>query len=249
MQRIARGFGVVVALAVGTASAQTTAEDMVKAVDQMTPDQAYEFSNTLEAKLWKPVPKGFFSRLAVTYGVSSWSLDDADLGGLTPSVNTLDVDAAGGTELGLLWEVLTPGLRLGARFSGFEASDSDLTGGGYSRIALTGGTASLAANYQFVQSAKWLWWVEGSVGLGGLAVETVDTPQGVPTTLRELDGDFAVAELRAGVAWRFNPVLSLLASAGYRFAEQCTLDEGGRSSGYAVDASGFGAQLGLGVNF
>jgi len=138
------GVGVLLAMTMGSQAAEFTADELLQAVDAMTPEQAHAFSTKLEAKLWKPLPEGFFSRLAV---------------------------------------------------------------------------------------------------------EAVDTPAGAATTLRELEGDYVFADVRAGVSWRFNPMMSLHAAAGYRIAEDCDLEEGDRKGGFKIEPGGFSGNIGLGVNF
>jgi hypothetical protein len=114
---------------------------------------------------------------------------------------------------------------------------------------VAGGSLSLAANYQWVRSDSWLLWTEIAPGVGSVALETVDTPNGEATTLRSFDGSFTQVDLQGGVSWRFNPVLTLFLSAGYRFAESVDLEEGGKTSEVKFDASGFSGRFGLGVNF
>lgn len=67
MKRTGIGFLVVgLLLCAGAArvsaadSSAVNAEDLIRIVGEMTPKQAYEFQNKLEASSLKPIPKGFF---------------------------------------------------------------------------------------------------------------------------------------------------------------------------------------------
>jgi len=231
------------------AHGETSPDDLIRAVDQMTPEQVHEFQQKLEAKMWKPVPQGFFTRMAVDLGVSYSSLHTVNLSSLSLSGGEMDVDQVSGLDLGLLWRLFDERFRFGLRFGSWAATDSNLGEAGYSRADVAGGSLSLAANYQWVRSDSWLLWTEIAPGVGSVALETVNTPSGEATTLRSFDGSFAQVDLQGGASWRLNPVLSLFLSAGYRFAESVDLEEGGRTSAVKFDASGFTGKLGLGVNF
>ena len=161
----------------------------------------------------------------------------------------MDVEEVGGASVGLLWRVAGDDLRLGLRMESWAAEDSKLLPAGYSSVDVIGGSAALAVNYQWIRSDSWLVWSEVAVGGGGVSVDTVDTPSGKASTLRTFDETFGQLDLQAGASWRFNPVLSLFLSAGYRFAEAIELEEGGEPSPIKFDASGFQSRLGLGVNF
>jgi len=230
-----RTASLVLVLAAATASAaEMTAEELLGAVDQMTPEQAQAFSQKLEAKLWQPVPEGFFSRLA---------------GSVALSGGELDVESVDAFDIGLLWRAFSPRLHLGLRMESWMASDSNLGPGGYSRVEVEGGGVTLVANYQLVRHDTWLVWAELGGGGGGVMVDTVDTPAGEATTLRSFDQDFGMGDARLGAAWRFNRALCLQVSGGYRFAESVELDEGGSETPVTVDASGPSGRIGLGVNF
>jgi hypothetical protein len=231
------------------ARAEVTPQEMLDAVDKMTPQEAYDLALKLEAKTWDPIPEGFFSRIAARLDAAACWLDDVDLGGLNLSAGSLDVEEADGLDITVLWQLFRPDLRLGFRIGAFSVEDSDLDGGGYSRVTLDGAYGEFVANWACVRRPHWLVWGEAGIGGGGLDVESVDTPAGAATTLREFDGDFWLADLRAGVTWMFNDVLSLSLSGGYRFAGEADLDEGGHNTGLSADPSGPGVQLGLGINF
>jgi hypothetical protein len=238
------------ALALAAASrAEVSPEELIRAVDRMSPEQALALQQTLEAKLWQPVPPGFFHRMAADVG-ASWSVFDTV--GIEPrslSGGALDVDAAGGLDVGVLWRVAGDRLRVGLRFATWAATDSDLGEGGYSRADLEGGNVGLAVNYQWVRTESWLLWTEVVPAAGSIALETVDTPAGGTTTLREFDGTYGEVAVQAGVSLRINPAVSVFLSGGYRFAESIDLEEGGRERPVGFDASGFTCRVGLGINF
>jgi hypothetical protein len=230
MKRILAWF--VAALACGTAAwGAVTPDEVIGAVDTMTPEQALLFSQKLESKLWKPIPEGFFSRMALDLGVWAGSLND------------------GGLDLGLFWRAFDPRFRLGLRMGSWGASDSNLEPGGYSRADLTGASLALAANMQWVRNAQWLVWTEVAPGIGSVRLELVNTPAGQATTLRTVDGGYAQLDLQAGVALRVNPVLTVSLSGGYRLADGIDLNEGGEETVLDFDASGAFARVALGFNF
>ncbi len=232
-----------------TAQSAVSPEDLLAAFDQMTPEQVYELEQKLEAKLWQPIPEGFFTRMAIEFGGSYAELDTVDLSSVTLSGGNMDVSEAAGPSFGLFWRMRNERFRLGLRADAWSATDSNLSDEGYSRADLDGGTISLAAQYQWIRSDRWLMWTELAPGIGFVVLDTVDTPAGQATTLRRFDGTFTHVSVQGGVAWRMNPVLSLMVSGGYRFAESVTLDEGGRSTRVDVDPSGFSSRFGIGLNF
>lgn len=236
-------------LGVAMANAEIKPDDLIRAVNQMSPEQANEFQQKLEARMWKPIPQGFFTRMAADVAISSASLDSVKLSSISLSGGDMDVDQVGGLDLGLLWRIFNDRFRFGFRLGSWAVADSNLGPAGYSRAEVAGGSFSLAANYQWVRSESWLLWTEVALGSGTVAIETVDTPIGHATTIRELGGTFGQADVQIGASWRFNPVLSLFLSGGYRMAESVDLDEGGQTSSVKFDASGFNSRVGLGVNF
>jgi hypothetical protein len=231
------------------AKAEVTPDEVLGAVDKMTPEQAHAFSQKLEAKLWQPVPEGFFSRMALDMGVSGGSLDDAGLSGLTLSGGDLDVESVGGLDLGIFWRLFDPRFRLGLRMGSWGSTDSNLGPAGYSRVDLLGSTLALAANMQWVRNPNWLIWTEVAPGSGSVRMDVVDTPVGQATTLRSFDGGYALLDLQAGAAWRLNAILSVFVSGGYRFAESIDLEEGGTETALDFNASGGFGRVGVGVNF
>lgn len=234
----------------GLAWGEVTPDELIRAVDQMSPEQVQTLRQKLDAKTWKPIPEGFFSRLAVDLGIGSAALDSIDLSGVSLSGGNLDIDMVSGLDLGLLWRVgAGDRFRLGLRLGGWEGTDSNLGAGGYSSADLTGGYLALAAQYQWIRTASCLVWTELAPGVGGVALDTVDTPSGQPTTLRSFEGTYGQMDILAGASWRVNPILAVYLSGGYRLAESVDLDEGGQTSAVEFDASGFVSRLGLGFNF
>ncbi len=238
-----------VVLAAVVTRGAVTPQDVLDAVDRMTPEQVVELYQKLDARLWRPIPAGFFTRLGADVALSATSIDSVDLPALRLSAGDLDLEQAGGADFGLLWRVSAQRLRVGLRLSSIAARDSDLEATGYSRAELAAGAVALAINHQWIRTAHWLVWTEAAPGWAAVRLETIDTPAGGPTTLREFDGAYAQLVLQAGVALRFNPALALSLAAGYRFCDSVELEEGGRKSGLELDASGWVTRLGLAVNF
>ncbi len=234
---------------VAHAASALTPDELLDTVDRMTPEQVQQFHQKLEAKYWEPVPEGFFRRMAIDVSASYLRLDTVDIDALDLVDRDLDVDEAGGFEVGLLWRILNDQTRLGFRLGGWKVSDDNLSAAGYSRVALSGQHLALVAQYQLLRTEHWLLWTELAPGVGHVRLESVDTPDEAASTLRKLDGDYWDVLLQGGLSWRPNPVLSLFASAGYRFADKQSLDEGGESTDVRIDVSGFTARLGIGLNF
>jgi len=231
------------------AYAEVTPEQVLEAVDKMTPEQVLALSQKLESKVWKPIPEGFFTRAAFDIGVSGSSLDKVDLKSVPLSGGKLTVDEIDGLDLGLLWRIGGEHFRLGLRMSAWDTYDSNLGEGGYSRVEISGGSVALAANVQAIRTDKFLLWAEVAPGGSWVAIDTVDTPSGQATTLRQLDASFGQVDVTAGASWRMNRILSFSASGGYRFAESVTLEEGGQKIDARLDASGYLGRIALGFNF
>lgn len=235
---------------VSVGSAETTPEDILQAIDQMTPEQAHDLQRKLAKRQWEPVPGGFFDRLAIRGSINAQSLEDVDLSSLgLSSGDDLELDAVGGSEVAVMWQLFGDKFRAGVKFAGMYAEDSDITAAGYSRVELTQNTAALVANYEVVKTVKFLWWTEAALGGGNIALEVLDTPSGEASTLSKFDQGYGLAELTTGVEWRFNPELALSLYVGYQFAEEIELDQADRKTDITIDPSGVKGGLGLSYNF
>lgn len=232
-----------------SARAETSAQDLLNAVDKMTPEEAQLFQQKLAAKYWQPLPEGFFTRMSVSLAGEVSGLAKVSPGVQSPAAAKLDLKRAGGGEVALLWNVLDPKLRIGFEFGSLVASDSKLEDGSYARSDLLGGLGGVVANYQLVRQEHWNLFTQASLGVGGAQLDTLDTPKGQATTIHSYDGSFAWAQLQAGIAWRPNSVLTFFASGGYRFASRVDLSEGGEEHHGKLDVSGATGRLGLAFNF
>ena len=231
------------------AQAEMTAEDLIQAVEEMSPEQVATFQRTLRERRTAPdARKRYFRGKALDLGFSYAGLNRVNLDAVTLSAGDMDIDRVRGIDLGLLWRK-TDRFLLGFRFGNWTAEDSNLNENGYTRADIKGGYFSLALNYQIVQSDSWLLWAEVAPGFGSVDLTTVNTPSGEATTLRYFDDSFFQTDLHAGISWRCTKYLTVFLSGGYRFAESVNLDEGGSSSDVSFDASGFTGKWGLGLNF
>ncbi len=242
-------MAVTVALLPCGTRAETSAQDLLKAVDTMTPDEAQLFQQKLAAKYWQPLPEGFFTRMSVSLAMEASGLAKVTPDGQSQAAGKLDMNRAGGGAITLLWNVCDPKLRVGLEMSSLLASDSKLEEGTYARKDLQAGLGALVLNYQLVREIHWQFFTQAAVGIGGARLDTLDTPKGQATTLHSYDTSFPWAQLQAGLAWRPNPVLTLFASGGYRLAGSGDLSEGGDDHHGKLDVSGATGRLGLGFNF
>jgi len=191
--------------------AEMSPQDLLNAVDKMTPDEAQLFYQKLEAKYWQPLPEGFFTRMSVSFAAEVSGLAKVNLASQSPLGNTLDFNRAAGGEVALLWNVFDPKLRLGLEFGTLLASDSTLQNGSYAREDLQAGLSALVVNYQLVREPHWQLFTQAEAGIGGAQLDTLDTPKGQASTIHSYDASFPWAEVQAGLAWRPNPVLTLFA--------------------------------------
>lgn len=230
-------------------SGAVTAEDLIKAVDGMTPEQAYEFQNKLEASSFKPVPKGFFSRLTLEVGSGGSEFDRVDLNGVTLSAGSLDVEEVDGQSMGVAWKFFDDRLRVGFAGAEWRAEDSRLTDGTYSRVELRATDFTVTVAGQWISTRHFLLWTKLGAGAGSVDLDIVDTPAGSGSTVRRLDADFPVLDVEVGAAWRFNRIFSLGVTGGYRFCDEVHFEEGGEEIDATIDPSGYIARFGLNVNF
>lgn len=92
-------------------------------------------------------------------------------------------------------------------------------------------------------------WVDAAVGAGGVTIETMNTPRGQATTLREYEAGYWFATPSVGLAFRCTEEFSIFGQAGYRFCEKVDLEEGGSKVGdRELDGSGIELRLGAGFN-
>jgi len=229
--------------------AETSAQDLLNAVDKMTPDEALLFRQKLEAKYWQPLPEGFFTRMSISIAAEVSGLSRVTPGSQSKTGGELDLNRASGGALTLLWNVCDPRLRLGLEFESLLASDSTLDDGSYARSDLQSGLLGLVVNYQLIRESCWELYAQGTAGFGGARLDTLDTPKGQASTEHSYDASFPWAQLQVGAAWRPNPVLTLFISGGYRFAGRADLHEGGEDQHGSLDISGATGRLGLGFNF
>ncbi len=236
------------ALGFQVTGAEVTPDELLQAVDRLSPAQAQQFSQSLEAKTWEPVPKAIFHRLALTLGFGVGQMADLDLGGTDVSNRGLDNDTVGEFELGLSWWLGRPEWRLGLRMGSYGSEDSGMDDAGYASAELMGSYSEIVLGYQFQRTPTWILWAD--LGLGGASaeLETLNTPAAGGTTLRRYDGDYNLLDLRAGAAWRMNPVLALFATGGYRLASETDLEQADTATGPELDASGPFGQIGLAAN-
>ena len=233
----------------GNVLAEVTPEALLEAVDQMSPAQVLQFQQSLEAKLWEPVPVGFFTRLAVEVGGWASRLDRINYDEVALVVDDLDVDMINGMDVQLLWRVSPERLRLGFNAGLWQSSHARLRDAGYSSIDVSGGSLALVAHYQWLRSDTVWGWAQVAPGISTLSITTVNTPTDEATTLRRFEADYWEVTLLGGLAWRFNPVLHLAVAGGYRFTETLDMDEGGRSSDIRFRGDGAIGRISLGANF
>ncbi|TAN36757.1 MAG: hypothetical protein EPN23_08075 [Verrucomicrobia bacterium] len=229
--------------------AEVGAQDLLNAVDKMTPDEAQLFYQKMESKFWKPLPEGFFTRMSVSVAAEGSGIAKVNPDGLSKTGGELDMKRASGGDITILWNVIDPKLRLGVELGSLLASDSKLEDGNYARMELQSGLGALVVNYQLVKRTHWYLFTQATAGVGGARLETLDTPKGQASTIRSYDASFTWAQLQAGAAWRPNPVLTLFLSGGYRFAERVDLKEGGDAHHGQLDLSGASGRLGVAFNF
>jgi len=238
-------------LTVTSFAAELTPEELIRAVDKMTPEQTVELMQRFDAKFWQPIPLGFFRRMAVDVGLS-WSRPDSLTGSILDSASASpDLDQWGGLDFSILWRVDSRRTRLGLRFSSWAARDADMQAAGYTRAEALASQIALGLNYQWFTSptSPWIVWTEVSPGWATYELDVVNTPTGAATTWRTFEASYGFLDLFAGFSFRFNRALCLLVSGGYRFSDSADLDEGGRDVGSTIDTSGPVVRVGLGVNF
>lgn len=230
-------------------SSAVNAEDLIKIVDEMTPEQAYEFQNKLEASSFKPLPKGFFSRMTVEASGGVSKFDRVDLSGITLSAGSLKVDEVGGQRVGVAWKFFDDVLRVGFSGAEWHAEDSLLSDGKYSRAELKATDFTITVAGQCNRSKNLLLWTRLGAGVGAVDLDIVDTPADSGSTVRKLNAEFPVLDVEIGAAWKFNPIFSLGLTGGYRFSDEVNFEEGGKEIGAKIDPSGFTAWFGVNVNF
>lgn len=226
-----------------------SADDLIKIVDEMTPEQSYEFQNKLDASSLKPLPKGFFSRLTLDVSGGASKFDRVDLSGVTLSAGSLSIDEVDGQRVGVAWKFFDDALRVGFSTTKWQAEDSLLSDGKYSQAELKGTDSTFTVAGQWIRARHLLLWTKLGAGAGAVDLDIVDTPAGSGSTVRKLNAEFPVLDVEVGAAWRFNSIFSLGLTCGYRFSDEVNFEEGGKEIGARIDPSGYIARVGLNVNF
>lgn len=225
-----------------------TPDAVIKAVEQMTPEQAYEFSQKLEARMWEPVPECIFTRLGFFISSAGTSLEKVDVSGLGLADCDLNIEDMSGVECGIIWRVANK-TRVGLKGSFWMSQDSSLTEAGYSRAELDVSEMSLALNQRLIEKPRWALWTELDLGFRLAQLQTVNTPADAATTDRYFEGGFLVANAQLGLAWRLNRLLSLYGAGTWCFSSSENFYEGGEESNLEIDASGIRVHIGLGMNY
>ncbi len=140
--------------------------DLVKDVDQLSPEQAYEVMTKLQAKVLQPIPETFFTRLTVSVdggagAVNPKSYNDYLTARGGNKVNTLGVGKAR-----ILWRV-SDNLLFGAIFSGSMSHQTrEQQTGVYYRHSLLASSVDLALGYRIALSENFF--IAPTLGAGGV---------------------------------------------------------------------------------
>jgi opacity protein-like surface antigen len=238
----------VVAAGLGVQAADLSPEDLIKAVDKMTPEQAHQVKRELDSKSRQTRSYAWLSQFSVEFAGVWERFDKYGIENERFSADKPDLEKSMGGALALQWKPLDY-LGLGVEYGFYAGSDKDLSNGSYSSAKLLGSHTAARIRLEFLKQRYVLAWADASVGMGSVAIETVDTPRGQATTLREYDADYWFATPAVGLAFRCTEGFSIFGQAGYRFCEKVDLKQGGsKLSDRELDGSGVELRLGVGFN-
>lgn len=237
--------------AVAQTDAPVTPQQLIEAVDAMSPDQARDITARLIRKMQADrKATSYAPRMGASLAVGLAStFDEVSLPPHEWSGGTPDLEDVSAAELTALWRCRSDRFHWGLRLASFASEDSDMTDAGYTRGRLDAYELTLATQVQIVRAKRWLLWIEIAGGRGSAYLETLDTPTEAASTVREFDGDYWLGDARAGVAWRCSPLCSFYLSGGYRLAEDVDLEEGGSETDATVDPSGPIGMVGFALGF
>lgn len=232
----------------GHAWAETTPDEIVAAVDKMTPEQAQELFHSVAKKMHENKGERRGSGLGLALSTAYASFDKVEVPFSTSAGEKLNIDEPWGAQLDITSRCRCERMRWGLRLAGWTPQDADISDAGYTRATLAAYEVSVLANVQLVRKPRFLVWGEAAGGRGSAALETLDTPAGEASTLRELTANYWVGDVRAGVAWRSRPGCAVFGTGGYRFANDTKWKEADRDTSARLDTSGFVASIGVAFN-
>lgn len=225
--------------------AQVAPEELIKAVDAMTPEQARELRHTLGEKL-APSPRASFY---IAPSMSKYNKTGVEEG-VKFSADEPDVSKIMGLAIGFTCEVL-PMVRIGPELGLNSVMDSDYKKDrGYSRATLQTVDGALVVQVKPMGFRHGSLWLDAAGGYGSAWLETLNTPssENDSSTVREKSAGYWFVTPRLGAAWKLGRYAALFGTAGYRFAESVSMKQGGESTGPSFDSSGYEFRLGLGFN-
>ena len=214
----------------------------------MTPEQARQVKRELDKKSWQAPGYAWLSQISLDFTGVWERFDKYGIENEGFSADKPDLEKSAGCALALQWKPLDY-LGLGVEYGFYAGSDSDLSNGSYSSAKLFGTHTAGRIRLNFLKQRRVMAWLDATLGLGSVAIETVNTPAGHPTTMREYTANYLFATPAVGLAFRCTERLSVFGQAGYRFCEKVDLKEGGsKLSDHELDGSGVELRLGVGFN-
>lgn len=112
----------------GAQAADIAPEDLVKAVDKMTPEQAHQLKRELDNKSRQTRKYAWFSRFSVEFAAVWERFDKYGIENESFSADKPDLEKSMGGVLALQWKPLDY-LGLGVEFGFYAGSDKDLSNG------------------------------------------------------------------------------------------------------------------------
>lgn len=224
--------------------------DLVDQVDELSPDRAYLLMNKLQAKVFEPVPEGFFTKLSVNVSSGSAFVDPkAYKARLHPNFN--DLDHLMTMKVNLLWKTQSAfsfGFMLGGQM-GREAEE--IAAAIFESVSIRSGFFDLGVSCRldldesfFIAPALGV----GVIGAGFREETTNDLSQN--TYIFRASGIAPHLLVEVPLHYRLNPVWTLNLTNVFQFANVTKLDRirDVRASVPTLNLSGYQLMFGIGLN-
>lgn len=198
------------------------AATLLDQVDQLTPEQAYEFQTKLKSKILKPIPQGIFMRLAVSVSGNLMFTDPDDYKSTIDSAHNRDerLDNMYGLQGSLIWR-LTDHFYFGVGGASLHRNSNQKTGTlKYEELSLAGTVGQVQAAYKIWLSERWfLFPLIGVGGIEGQATVEKSDDNVEQTFVQRYSGMGFSALGVVSVGFHLNPIFTAGLDIGYLHAK------------------------------
>lgn len=193
--------------------------ELLQTVEQLSPEQAYEFQTILQAKMVKPIPQGLFTRMAVSLGGSLLLSDPDSFKASIAGNHGTNFDTMHGLQASLLWR-LSSHFYLGVGgLAGRRASHEKVATQTFEDVYLYSFVAQVQAAYKINITNRWFILPLLGVGLvEGRTTRERSNDSTSTTFIQRYDGIGFSSLAGLSLNYHLNRIFTAGIDAGYLYA-------------------------------